>query len=60
MVVREPDMMRPGLATLVMAKILLMAEQNEKSIAISCYEVYQEHVQTDRDDLHVYLRFFFI
>lgn len=35
---------KPGLATLAMAEILSMAEQNGKSIAISFYEVYQEHV----------------
>lgn len=35
---------KPGLATLAMAEILSMAEQNGKSIAISFYEIYQEHV----------------
>ncbi|XP_059462605.1 kinesin-like protein KIN-10C [Corylus avellana] len=35
---------KPGLATLAMAEILSMAEKNGKSIAISFYEVYQEHV----------------
>jgi kinesin family protein 22 len=35
---------KPGLATLATAEILSMAETNGKSIAISFYEVYQEHV----------------
>lgn len=35
---------KPGLATLATAEILSMAEKNGKSIAISFYEVYQEHV----------------
>ncbi|KAG2709870.1 hypothetical protein I3760_05G260900 [Carya illinoinensis] len=35
---------KPGLATLAVSKILSMAEQTRKSITISFYEVYQEHV----------------
>ena len=33
-----------GLATLAIAKILSMAEQNGNSVTIAFYEVYQEHV----------------
>ena len=35
---------KPGLATLAIAKILSMAEQNGNFVTISFYEVYQEHV----------------
>ena len=35
---------KPGLATLAIAEILSMAEQNGNLVTISFYEVYQEHV----------------
>ncbi|XP_050253263.1 kinesin-like protein KIN-10C isoform X1 [Quercus robur] len=35
---------KPGLATLAIAEILSMAEQNGNLVTVSFYEVYQEHV----------------
>jgi len=35
---------KPGFATLAIAEILSMAEQNGNLVTISFYEVYQEHV----------------
>lgn len=35
---------KPGLATLTMSKILSMAVQTRKSVTISFYEIYHEHV----------------
>ena len=37
-------MEKPGLAALAIAEILLMAEDSENSVAISFYEVFQDHV----------------
>ena len=35
---------KPGLAALAIAEVLSMVEDNEKSVAISLYEVIQDHV----------------
>lgn len=35
---------KQGLAALAFAEVLTMAEDNQKSVAISLYEVFQDHV----------------
>ncbi|PSR93458.1 Kinesin-like protein [Actinidia chinensis var. chinensis] len=47
---------KPGLAALAIAEVLSMIEGNEKSVAISLYEVIQDHVYDLLDPTHLEVR----
>ncbi|XP_057470568.1 kinesin-like protein KIN-10C [Actinidia eriantha] len=43
---------KPGLAALAIAEVLSMVKDNEKSVAISFYEVFRDHVYDLLDPMH--------
>ena len=43
---------KPGLAALAISEVLSMVKDNEKSVAISFYEVFQDHVYDLLDPMH--------